>query len=74
MKYAIIIGALALSVSACSGHYPKTALPDFWPGEHMRSGEYVNQDGMKNGPMRYGMNAQHAANRTFVAAVREWFR
>ena len=73
MKY-IVVGAMALTLGACSGNYPHTALPQFWPGKHLTAGEYVNQDCVVGGPMEYGMDAQKRAVRCTALAAREWFK
>lgn len=73
MKYIALAGAL-LALSACSGNYPHTALPAFWPGNHLAAGHYVNQDCEVDGRMTYGMAAQKAALRCTAVAAREWFK
>lgn len=73
MKHLILVGAL-LALSACSGNYPHTALPGFWPGNHLAAGQYVNQDCVVGGDMAYGMAAQKAALRCTAVAAREWFK
>lgn len=72
MKPLILLPLLALG--ACSGNYPHTALPAFWPGTHLAGGQYVNQDCVVGGPMAYGADAQKRALGCTTVAVREWFR
>ena len=73
-KRAFILALPLLALAACSGSYPHTTLPNFWPGEHMTAGQYVNQDCVVGGPMAYGGTATKAALGCTALAVREWFK
>jgi len=63
-----------LALAACSGNYPHTALPSFWPGEHLAAGQYVNQDCVVGGKLTYGWEPTKAEVRCTALAVREWFK
>ena len=63
-----------LALGACSGNYPHTALPNFWPGNHLSAGQYVNQDCVVGGPMTYGWGPTKATAGCTALAVRERFK